>query len=170
MLFKIKRSGNSDNGPSIPQLLYQICNGNDESSNQGNTLNCNHPVVMELILVSLRHWVEEYHVDGFRFDVASVFCRGIDGAPLNAPPFIKVYIARWGRSWGTATALLRDHWSLLLLQGSNRLEAQVREVQGFSGSFEMGMQGSRGFIYALVVVVRGCLLIGILKKENLIGE
>ncbi|KAJ0966476.1 hypothetical protein J5N97_023393 [Dioscorea zingiberensis] len=33
--------------------------------------------------------VEEYHVDGFRFDVASVLCRGIDGAPLIAPPFIK---------------------------------------------------------------------------------
>ncbi|KAG6474419.1 hypothetical protein ZIOFF_068354 [Zingiber officinale] len=56
----------------------------------GNTLNCNHPVVMELILDSLRHWVNEYHVDGFRFDLASVLCRGTDGAPLDAPPIIKV--------------------------------------------------------------------------------
>ncbi|XP_011098801.1 isoamylase 3, chloroplastic isoform X2 [Sesamum indicum] len=55
----------------------------------GNTLNCNHPVVMELILDSLRHWVVEYHVDGFRFDLASVLCRGTDGSPLNAPPLIK---------------------------------------------------------------------------------
>ncbi|XP_073104275.1 isoamylase 3, chloroplastic isoform X4 [Elaeis guineensis] len=55
----------------------------------GNTLNCNHPVVMELILDSLRHWVEEYHVDGFRFDLASVLCRGNDGTPLNAPPLVK---------------------------------------------------------------------------------
>ncbi|KAL3617875.1 Isoamylase 3, chloroplastic [Castilleja foliolosa] len=55
----------------------------------GNTLNCNHPVVMELILDSLRHWVTEYHVDGFRFDLASVLCRGTDGCPLNAPPLIK---------------------------------------------------------------------------------
>ncbi|XP_043720663.1 isoamylase 3, chloroplastic isoform X2 [Telopea speciosissima] len=55
----------------------------------GNTLNCNHPVVMELILDSLRHWVIEYHVDGFRFDLASVLCRGTDGSPLNAPPLIK---------------------------------------------------------------------------------
>uniref|UniRef100_A0A1U8Q6M4 Isoamylase 3, chloroplastic isoform X2 n=1 Tax=Nelumbo nucifera TaxID=4432 RepID=A0A1U8Q6M4_NELNU len=55
----------------------------------GNTLNCNHPVVMELILGSLRHWVTEYHVDGFRFDLASVLCRGMDGSPLNAPPIIK---------------------------------------------------------------------------------
>lgn len=55
----------------------------------GNTLNCNHRVVMELILDSLRHWVKEYHVDGFRFDLASVLCRGTDGTPLNAPPLVK---------------------------------------------------------------------------------
>ncbi|KAF6152133.1 hypothetical protein GIB67_031455 [Kingdonia uniflora] len=55
----------------------------------GNTLNCNHPVVMELILDSLRHWTIEYHVDGFRFDLASVLCRGTDGFPLDAPPLIK---------------------------------------------------------------------------------
>ncbi|XP_077212723.1 isoamylase 3 [Tasmannia lanceolata] len=55
----------------------------------GNTLNCNHPVVMELILESLRHWVMEYHVDGFRFDLASILCRGTDGSPLNAPPLVK---------------------------------------------------------------------------------
>uniref|UniRef100_A0A0D9XEN7 isoamylase n=1 Tax=Leersia perrieri TaxID=77586 RepID=A0A0D9XEN7_9ORYZ len=55
----------------------------------GNTLNCNHPVVKELILDSLRHWVQEYHIDGFRFDLASVLCRGPDGCPLDAPPLIK---------------------------------------------------------------------------------
>ncbi|KAL3830402.1 hypothetical protein ACJIZ3_019204 [Penstemon smallii] len=55
----------------------------------GNTLNCNHPIVMELILDSLRHWVVEYHVDGFRFDLASVLCRGTDGSPLSAPPLIR---------------------------------------------------------------------------------
>ncbi|KAL7262551.1 hypothetical protein ACSBR1_000838 [Camellia fascicularis] len=55
----------------------------------GNTLNCNHPVVMELILDSLRHWVVDYHVDGFRFDLASVLCRGTDGSPLSAPPIIR---------------------------------------------------------------------------------
>ncbi|KAK9757642.1 hypothetical protein RND81_01G176200 [Saponaria officinalis] len=55
----------------------------------GNTLNCNHPVVMELVLDSLRYWVTEYHVDGFRFDLASVLCRGIDGSPLDAPPLVR---------------------------------------------------------------------------------
>jgi isoamylase len=45
----------------------------------GNTLNCNHPVVRRLILDSLRHWVTEYHVDGFRFDLAAILGRGDDG-------------------------------------------------------------------------------------------
>jgi len=64
-----------------PQLL--------NFSGCGNTLNCNHPVVKELVLDSLRHWVKEYHIDGFRFDLASVLCRGPDGSPLDAPPLIK---------------------------------------------------------------------------------
>ncbi|KAH7429884.1 hypothetical protein KP509_09G069700 [Ceratopteris richardii] len=55
----------------------------------GNTFNCNHPVVMQLVLDSLRHWVEEYHVDGFRFDLASCLCRDGDGEPLASPPVIK---------------------------------------------------------------------------------
>ena len=42
----------------------------------GNTVNANHPVVKQLIIDSLVHWVEEYHVDGFRFDLASCLCRG----------------------------------------------------------------------------------------------
>ena len=42
----------------------------------GNTVNANHPVVTRLIVDSLAHWVTEYHVDGFRFDLASCLCRG----------------------------------------------------------------------------------------------
>jgi isoamylase len=41
----------------------------------GNTLNCGHPVVRKFIVDCLRHWVEEYHVDGFRFDLASILTR-----------------------------------------------------------------------------------------------
>jgi isoamylase len=56
----------------------------------GNTLNCNHPVVADLILDCLRYWVAEMHVDGFRFDLASVLCRAADGSgtPLAAPPLL----------------------------------------------------------------------------------
>ena len=51
-------------------------------------MNANHPVVTTLILDSLRHWVEEYHVDGFRFDLASALCRNPRGTPLQNPPLI----------------------------------------------------------------------------------
>ena len=45
----------------------------------GNTLNCNHPVLKQLILDSLRYWVVEMHVDGFRFDLATILGRSSDG-------------------------------------------------------------------------------------------
>ena len=41
----------------------------------GNTLNCNHPVVRQFIVDCLRYWVLEMHVDGFRFDLASILTR-----------------------------------------------------------------------------------------------
>ena len=55
----------------------------------GNTVNCNHPVVQKFILDCLRYWVEEMHVDGFRFDLASIFTRGLDGSPMGSPPIVK---------------------------------------------------------------------------------
>jgi glycogen operon protein len=55
----------------------------------GNTLNCNHPVVRDLIRDCLRYWVTEMHVDGFRFDLASVLGRGEDGAVLPNPPLLE---------------------------------------------------------------------------------
>ncbi len=54
----------------------------------GNTLNANHPVVRRLILDSLRYWVEEMHVDGFRFDLASVLARDECGRPIPNPPLL----------------------------------------------------------------------------------
>ncbi len=57
-------------------------------SGTGNSLNANHPIVRRMILDSLRYWVTEMHVDGFRFDLASVLARGEDGTPLVNPPII----------------------------------------------------------------------------------
>lgn len=54
----------------------------------GNTLKGNHSIVRRLILDSLRYWVSEMHVDGFRFDLASVLARGESGQPLNEPPIL----------------------------------------------------------------------------------
>ncbi len=54
----------------------------------GNTFNANHPVVRRLIVDSLRHWVSEMHVDGFRFDLASILSRGPSGEVLSNPPVL----------------------------------------------------------------------------------
>ena len=54
----------------------------------GNTLNANEPIVRRLILDSLRYWVSEMHVDGFRFDLASILSRDQDGRPMASPPIL----------------------------------------------------------------------------------
>jgi isoamylase len=54
----------------------------------GNTLNANQPIVRRMIVDSLRYWVTEMHVDGFRFDLASVLARDETGTPLPNPPII----------------------------------------------------------------------------------
>ena len=54
----------------------------------GNTLNANHHVVRRLIIDSLQYWVKEMHVDGFRFDLASILSRDGEGRPLKNPPII----------------------------------------------------------------------------------
>ena len=54
----------------------------------GNTLKAHHPVVRRLILDSLRYWVAEMHVDGFRFDLASVLSRDEAGNPMRSPPIV----------------------------------------------------------------------------------
>ena len=54
----------------------------------GNTLNANHPIVRRMIVDSLRYWVEEMHVDGFRFDLASILARDPSGRPMPNPPVL----------------------------------------------------------------------------------
>ncbi|HVN85837.1 MAG TPA: glycogen debranching protein GlgX [Candidatus Binatia bacterium] len=55
----------------------------------GNTLNCNHPIVRTMIIDALRYWVAEMHVDGFRFDLASILGRGQRGEVLANPPLLE---------------------------------------------------------------------------------
>lgn len=57
-------------------------------SGTGNTLNANHPIVRRMILDSLRYWVAEMHVDGFRFDLASILARDAAGHVLPNPPVL----------------------------------------------------------------------------------
>ena len=54
----------------------------------GNTLNANQPIVRRMVLDSLRYWVQEMHVDGFRFDLAAVLSRDSGGRPMPSPPVL----------------------------------------------------------------------------------
>jgi len=70
---------------------YLLEKGGSEYANYtgtGNTLNANHPLVRRLIVDSLRYWVREMHVDGFRFDLASILARDEAGVPLKNPPVL----------------------------------------------------------------------------------
>lgn len=86
----------NENGPTmsfraLENSVYYILNPENPSeyanySGVGNTLNCNHPVVRRLVLDSLRYWAEVMHVDGFRFDLASILARDELGRPTPNPP------------------------------------------------------------------------------------
>ncbi len=56
----------------------------------GNTMNCNNPVVRNTVLDCLRYWVAAYHIDGFRFDLASILSRDEKGAPMVHPPLLDI--------------------------------------------------------------------------------
>lgn len=55
----------------------------------GNTINCNNPIVRNIVLDCLRYWAAEYHIDGFRFDLASILGRDPWGYPLANPPLLE---------------------------------------------------------------------------------
>ena len=70
---------------------YLLCEDRSRYANftgTGNTLNANHPVVRRMIVDSLRYWVNEMHVDGFRFDLASILARDSSGAVMSNPPVL----------------------------------------------------------------------------------
>ncbi|MEI6206209.1 MAG: glycogen debranching protein GlgX [Desulfuromonadales bacterium] len=89
-------SENNQDGPTFcyrgfaNDVYYCLAPGGSHINHSGcgNTLNTNHHVVRRLIIDSLQYWVKEMHVDGFRFDLASILSRDSDGHPLKNPPII----------------------------------------------------------------------------------
>jgi isoamylase len=72
--------------------LYYLLDENGKYLNYsgvGNTVNCNHPVVRDLIMTCLRYWVGDMHVDGFRFDLASILGRDRRGQVMVEPPVVE---------------------------------------------------------------------------------
>ena len=96
VVFNHTAEGNK-NGPFISfkgfdnNIYYMLTPDGDyyNFSGCGNTLNCNHPMVQQMIVECLHYWVEEYKVDGFRFDLASILGRDQNGAPMEAPPLLQ---------------------------------------------------------------------------------
>ena len=97
VVFNHTAEGNED-GPTLSfkglenRVYYMLDNGGQTYRNYsgcGNTVNGNHPIVRELIFHCLRHWVHNYHVDGFRFDLASILSRDRQGKLLPNPPVVE---------------------------------------------------------------------------------
>jgi len=87
----------NENGPTLcfrglENEAYYILNpsksGYENYTGCGNTLNTNEPICRRIVLDSLHHWVQEMHVDGFRFDLASILSRDASGNPLANPPVL----------------------------------------------------------------------------------
>ncbi len=96
VVFNHTTEGN-ENGPTLSyrgfdnEAYYMLAPNPAEYMNFsgcGNTLNSNHPISRRLILDSLRYWVHEMHVDGFRFDLASILSRDETGRPEPNPPVL----------------------------------------------------------------------------------
>jgi glycogen operon protein len=97
VVFNHTNEGNHQ-GPTINfkgidnNVYYYLSRDNKEFyfdySGCGNTINANHPIVEKFITDCLNYWVNEMHVDGFRFDEGSILSRGEDGAPLAHPPVL----------------------------------------------------------------------------------
>jgi isoamylase len=85
--------GPTESFRGIDNNVFYLLERNDRASytnysGAGNTVNANHPLPQKFIVDCLRYWVQEMHVDGFRFDEGSILARGEDGAPLVHPPVI----------------------------------------------------------------------------------
>ena len=121
----------------------------------GNTLNCNNPIVRNMILDCLRSWAADYHVDGFRFDLASILGRDQNGAPMNSPPLLETLafdpilgkckliaeawdagglyqvgvFPSWGR-WAEWNGKYRDDMRRFLKGDYGMVDAMVQRLQG----------------------------------------
>lgn len=97
VVFNHTSEGN-DQGPTINfkgfgnNIYYHLAPSDRQYymdySGCGNTFNCNHPIAEKLIVECLEFWVNQMHVDGFRFDEGSILSRGQDGAPMLNPPVV----------------------------------------------------------------------------------
>lgn len=121
----------------------------------GNSLNCNHPVVREMIRNCLRYWVMEMHVDGFRFDLASVLGRAEDGSVLTNPPLLEMLAKDPILS---QTKLIAEAWDAggLYQVGSFPAWSRWAEWNGkFRDDLRRFVRGDAGMVPALAARLAG---------------
>ncbi|WP_139557644.1 glycogen debranching protein GlgX [Methylotetracoccus oryzae] len=140
---------------SIYYLLEDDKRSYKNYSGCGNTVNCNHPVVINFILECLRYWVVEMHVDGFRFDLASILSRDRSGRLIPNPPLLEAIsedpILRQTKliaeAWDAGGAYLvgrfpGDGWSEWNGVYRDDVRRYWRGDQGMAGAFAQRLTGS----------------------------
>ena len=123
-------------------------------SGTGNTLNGNHPIVRRMIVDSLRYWVEEMHVDGFRFDLASILDRDESGNLLPNPPVLWDIDSEPALA---ATKLIAEAWDAAgLYQVGSFIGDSWREWNGrFRDDVRSFFRGDDGFVASLADRILG---------------
>lgn len=139
----------------------------------GNTVNCNDPTVQSFIIDCLRYWVAAMHVDGFRFDLASILGRGPDGEVLKNPPLIerivrdpvladtKMIAEAWDAAglnqvgrfpgfgrWSEWNGYFRDHFRLFWRGEAGMVSAVASRICGSDDLYRMRPCQSINFITA----------------------
>ncbi len=121
----------------------------------GNTFNCNHPVVREHILDSLRYWVTDFHVDGFRFDEAPVLTRDSKGKPMENPPLIEAITEDPVLS---KTKVITETWDAAGLVLIGRFPGGPRWAEWneiYRNSLRAFVRGDEGSAHRIISAIKG---------------
>ena len=141
----------------------------------GNTLNCNHPIVQKMIRDCLRYWVTNYHIDGFRFDLATILGRNEDGSPMSEPPLlqslafdpilakVKLIAEAWDAGglyqvgsfpswnrWAEWNGRYRDDMRSFLKGDSGKVGAAVQRIEGSPDLYKNDGRGYNASVNFLV--------------------
>jgi glycogen operon protein len=163
VVFNHTNEGNHE-GPTlhfkgIDNATYYILVGNDrryymDYTGCGNTVNCNHPITDKFVQECLEYWVEELHIDGFRFDEGSVLSRDEDGRPMAHPPVL------WNLELSETfaeTKLIAEAWDAAgLYQIGSFPGVRWAEWNGrFRDDVRRFVRGDRGVVGAVATRIAG---------------
>jgi isoamylase len=138
----------------IDNLTYYLLEGDDSRYNNdtgcGNTLRCGHPAVRAMIVESLRHWAGEMRVDGFRFDLASIFTRSQNGQLNLLDPPLVAEISSF--AYSADVTLVAEAWDIGSYQLGRSFPGQLwRQWNGkYRDDVRSFVKGDRGTVPALM--------------------